>query len=175
MTSDAGVDPVVEQPVDFHCCCGATIETSEKREICPDCGETVEVVRCVPTPHGKKYTLRISKHRKGRNTEPLLWAVAPQPGPATRARRHSRKLPDREKRFLRLGLLILLFAMFSILRFSVPGETYEEWIALANTHRPRDCDWTPLRDTPCHYESIFRRVNDQKGEHLVVEWHRVDD
>jgi predicted RNA-binding Zn-ribbon protein involved in translation (DUF1610 family) len=177
MTSDIGVEHVVEQPFLFHCSCGATIETTEKREICPDCGETIEVVRCVPTSNGKKYTLRIRKHRPDTNTEPLLWSPILQPKAIAQPTRRHHEEPDHEKRFLRLGLLILLFATFSIIGYFVPGETYQEWKALANTPKPSDCDWsvTPLGDKYCHYESSFRHVRDRKGDHVVVTWQRVND
>jgi len=121
MTSDLGVEHVVERQFLFHCSCGSTIETSGKREICPDCGKTVEVVRCVPTPKGNKYTLRISKQEHGRNAEPLLLgAAAMQParphheGPdherlfrrtaSTRLQRYHLQSPDYNKRYLHLGL-----------------------------------------------------------------------
>jgi predicted RNA-binding Zn-ribbon protein involved in translation (DUF1610 family) len=65
MTSEIGVEHVEGQLLAFHCSCGAFIQTRERKKTCPDCGETVEVVRCVSKPRGNKYTLRISKHRNG--------------------------------------------------------------------------------------------------------------
>ena len=177
MTSDIGVGQVVEQPFLFHCSCGATIETTEKEEICPDCGETIAVVRCVPTSSGKKYTLRISKHRCDTNIEPLLWPPVLQPRAIALPTRHHHEEPDHEKKLLRSGLLILLLAAFSIIAYSVPAETYQEWIALVKTPKPSDCDWSiaPLGGKYCHYESSFYHVNDRKGDHVVVTWQRVND
>ena len=60
MTSGLGVEHVAQQ-LTFHCSCGAAIETSEKKETCWNCGETVELRRCIPTANGNKYVLRISK------------------------------------------------------------------------------------------------------------------
>jgi predicted RNA-binding Zn-ribbon protein involved in translation (DUF1610 family) len=97
MTSEIGVERVGEQQFLFHCSCGATIETSQKREICPDCGETIEVIRCVPTPDGKKYTLRISKHKHGRSQEPLLWPLDSHP--SNRWPRHQNKEESNEQLF----------------------------------------------------------------------------
>jgi hypothetical protein len=177
MTSDIGVEHVVERPFLFQCSCGATIETREKKEICPDCGETIEVVGCVPTPNGKKYTLRISKHGNGWNAQAPLWPPVLQPRAIAQPTRHHHEEPDHEKRFLRSGLLILLLAAFSIFAYSVPAETYQEWIALVENPKPSDCDWsiTPLGGKYCHYESSFHHVNDRKGDHVVVTWQRVND
>jgi predicted RNA-binding Zn-ribbon protein involved in translation (DUF1610 family) len=180
MTSDHDVEQVVEQSVErhflFHCSCGAAIETSAKREVCPACGETVEVVRCVPRPNGNKYTLRISKHRTGVNAKPPLWPAVLRPTTRTHSAQHQHEVPDREQRFVHLGLLFLLLAAFSIVAFFVPV-TYQEGIALLNTPKPRDCDWfsTPLGDKHCHYESNFRYLRDEKGERVVVMWQRVND
>ena len=127
MTSEVDVARVGEQQFLFHCSCGATIETSQKREICPDCRATIEVVRCVPTPDGKKYTLRISKHKHGRSQEPLLWPLDSHPPKrrtrhqhdlaidnqlfraiaATQPTRRYQYTPNYERRFVDLGLLIL--------------------------------------------------------------------
>jgi hypothetical protein len=73
MTSDLGVERGIDHPFRFHCSCGAIIETTAKKEICRNCGETIEVVRCVPRPYGDKYTLRISKHRHGWNEQSTVW------------------------------------------------------------------------------------------------------
>ena len=45
MTSDVGVEQVVERRFHLHCCCGASFVTADKTTTCPDCGETLEVRR----------------------------------------------------------------------------------------------------------------------------------
>ena len=68
--SELGGEHFVGRQFLFHCSCGATIEMSQKKETCPDCGETVEVIRCVATAKGKKYALKVRKGRKRWNIEP---------------------------------------------------------------------------------------------------------
>jgi predicted RNA-binding Zn-ribbon protein involved in translation (DUF1610 family) len=96
------------QPFLFDCSCGATIEMTGKKETCWNCGETVEVRRCVETPHGEKYTLRIGKHRQHWNSEPLLWPPGLPPAATTHQTWHYHESPDFNERCLRLGLLIML-------------------------------------------------------------------
>ena len=194
--SDLGLEKVVERQFLFHCSCGAAIETSETMVTCGECGETIEIRRRVPTPKGTKYTLRISKHRRDVPPEPFSGPLVLRPSASWQPTAHRQEALDRhqlfpsrttvttmrssphryetsdpEKRSLHLGLLILLLAVFSIIAYSVPAETYQEWSALARSPRPRDCDWS----STCHYESSFRNVHDGNGEHLVVIWQRVND
>jgi hypothetical protein len=91
--------------------------------------------------------------------------------------RHGQEVRDREKRVLRLGLLTLVLGPVLVFALSVPREKYQEWSAAAATPKPGDCDWTtpPLGDKHCHYEGSFSHVKDRNGEHVIVEWHRVDD
>jgi len=165
----------VEQPFLFHCSCGEVIQTSAKKEICPACGETIEVVRCVATPQGNKYTLRISKHRKSVNAEPLLWPLALRPTVAKQGTQQY-KVPDVEKKSFYLGLFFMMIAAFSIIGFFEP-ESYQEAIAFLDPHKPHDCDWLsmPFGDKHCHYDSSTRYVHDKKGEHVVVMWRRMSD
>ncbi len=196
MTSDLGVERVVPTQFLFHCSCGATIETSEKRETCPDCGETIEVLECVPTPGGKKYKLRISKHRHGWNTEPPLWPMgcvtAARPmrnhhegsdsdqlfPPLSTIRPHLQS-PDYNQRYLRLGLLILLSPLWVPLL----------WIFLSRAFGPatveQDQSNNQTIETPeptdcglfsgCHYEKRTVHVNDRRGGRAVIIWQRVND
>ena len=87
MTSELSVEGIVEEQFFFHCSCGATFETSSTRVTCGDCGETVEVVRCVPTATGKKYKLRISRQRRGWTRELALWPPVFTSGTALPAHR----------------------------------------------------------------------------------------
>jgi len=160
MTSDIGVDRV-EEGVEFlfHCSCGATIKMSGYKETCGDCGSTVEVVRRVSTPDGSRYKLRIGRH----------------PNTTTRPTQYLHEVP--EKRLQTLGLILLLLAVFPIIAYSVPQEKFHQWAALADTPKPRDCAWTstPSGNKHCHYVSSFRHVTDSEGEHIIVEWRRVND
>jgi predicted RNA-binding Zn-ribbon protein involved in translation (DUF1610 family) len=196
MTSDVGVEHIAEQPFLFHCSCGAAIETSEKMVTCGDCGETVEVRRCVATPYGKKYTLRISKHRRDSNTEPLLagcgtaathstWPHHGAPDydrlfrsvSATHRRHH--QTPDYNERFTFLGLLILLaplwiptLLIFFSFVFEPPAvEQGRSDPRVIETPRPTDCGLF----SGCHYEKRVIHFTDKQGAHVVVEWQRVGD
>jgi predicted RNA-binding Zn-ribbon protein involved in translation (DUF1610 family) len=200
MTSDIGVERVVEQPFLFHCSCGAAIETSEKKEICPDCGESIEVVRCVPTPNGKRYTLRISKHRNGWNAQAPLWPPVLQPRAIARPTRHHEEpdhtglfrgtdavpqtrshlqSPDLNKRYLRLGLLILLAPIWVplllvLLRLVFAPLTVEQDRSNASViemPEPTDCGLF----SGCRYEKRVIHINDKRGAHTLVTWQRVSD
>jgi predicted RNA-binding Zn-ribbon protein involved in translation (DUF1610 family) len=201
MTSDIGVENVVEQPFVFQCSCGTTIETTEKKEICPNCGETIEVVRCVPTPNGKKYTLRISKHPNGWNAQAPLWPPVLQPRAIAQPTLHHQQNPDYNelfrgpgavpltwrqlesadynKRCLRRGLLILLAPLWvPLLLIGVSGlfapVTREQDRSNARTiemPEPTDCGLF----SGCHYEKRVNPVNDKRGSHTVVTWERVND
>ena len=198
MTSDIGVEHIAEQPFLFHCSCGAAIETSEKMVTCGDCGETVEVRRCVARPNGKKYTLRISKHRRDSNTEPLLagcgTATTHSTWPHYEAPEHSRlfrsmsatqpvprhrEVPDYSGRFVRLGLLILLspvwipaLLLFVSLVFGPPtAEQDRSDTSVTEMPKPTDCGLF----SGCHYEKRVIHLTDKQGEHIIVDWQRVDD
>jgi hypothetical protein len=197
MTSEIGVEQPVEPHFLFHCSCGEVIQTSAKREVCSACGETIEVVRCVPTPNGNKYTLRISKHRKRVNAEPRLWPQALQPKTTTHRtrRRHVVRgqeggaastqpvlhcqLPDYNGHYIRVGLLILLSPLWvplllivlSRLYFAVPVQQNGSNLPIIEMPEPTDCGWF----SGCHYEREGVRVNDRSGGYLVVSWRRVND
>jgi hypothetical protein len=198
MTSAIGVEHIAKQPFLFHCSCGAAIETREKMVTCGDCGETVEVRRCVATPNGKKYTLRISRHRRDGNTEPLLSGCGTATAHATwphheepdydrlfgsrstthPALRHY-KAPDYNERFVRLGLLILLSPLWIpalLIFFSVVFEppVVEEGRSdqrVIEKPRPTDCGLF----SGCHYEERVMHLTDKHGEHIIVDWQRVND
>jgi predicted RNA-binding Zn-ribbon protein involved in translation (DUF1610 family) len=96
MTSGLGVEHV-EQQLTFHCSCGAAIETSEKKETCWNCGETVELRRCIPTANGNKYVLRISKPRPSIETQQFVWPRSFSAGTTMQGAQptlHSFGLPD---------------------------------------------------------------------------------
>ena len=84
---------------------------------------------------------------------------------------------ESNKRFKRVGSLILLVAAFAMLLFLIPEGMFQQWRAGAENPRPRDCDWTsiPVGDKHCHYESRVNHVSDNQGEHTVVNWYRVND
>jgi predicted RNA-binding Zn-ribbon protein involved in translation (DUF1610 family) len=198
MTSDVGVEHIAEQPFLFHCSCGAAIETSEKMVTCGDCGETVEVRRCVATPYGKKYTLRISKHRRDSNTEPLLAGCSAAPSHATRphrgepnydrlfrsvsathpALRHY-KAPDDNERFTFLGLLILLSPVWIPTLLIFFSFVFEPPKVEPDRSDPRVIEMTKPTDcglfSGCHYEKRVIRFTDKQGAHVIVEWQRVND
>jgi hypothetical protein len=164
MTSD--VERVVEQAFLFHCSCGVTIETSEKKEICRNCGETVEVRRWVATADGKKYSLRISKHRHRLSKEPQLWPVGPMPQPAVHSNETRRRTGhhlvslDYNERFLRAGLLTLLAPLYLPLA-----------LLLVLCVAPVQVE----QDQPHHYVRHDVRVYDERGVHTVRRWERVND
>lgn len=89
---------------------------------------------------------------------------------------HHHGVPDSNRGYRWFGRLVLLFAVLSALAYSVPGEKYQEWAALADSPKPSDCYWAtlPLGDKHCHYEPIFHHVN-EPGQDITVKWYRVDD
>jgi hypothetical protein len=199
MTSDLGVERGVDHPFRFHCSCGAIIETSAKKEICHDCGETIEVIQCVPRPHGDKCTLRITKHRHRSHTQPIIW-----PPVTTSTRRRARppralldpnepfrnrttmqrtryylEPDDYNERCLRKGVLILLSPLwvplivaFLALVFSPPRVPLSQPAdRTIETPEPTDCGLF----SGCHYEKRLLSVKDNEGGHIVVMWQRVND
>ena len=198
MTSDIGVEHIAEQPFLFHCSCGAAIETSEKMVTCGDCGETVEVRRCITTPYGKKYTLRISKHRRDGNTEPILSGCRAAPahatwphheapdydrlfrsGSATDPARRYYQTPDYNERFTFLGLAILLSplwmpALLIFFSFVFEPPVVEQQRSdprVIEMPQPTDCGWL----SGCHYKRRLINFTDKQGAHTIVEWERVND
>jgi len=164
MTSDLGVEHV-EQQFLFHCSCSAAIETDEKKETCWNCGATVELRRCIPTPNGNKYVLRISRHRPRFEGQQFIWPRNFDVGTTMQGARHHRDVPDHSQRFIRLGLLILLsplwVPMLLLLFFAIFGQPP-----------------APIsqQDRPHHYERHDIVVVDSKGgRHTVRTWKRVDD
>jgi hypothetical protein len=165
MTSDVGVEHV-EQQFTFHCSCGAAIETSEKRIACWNCGETIELRRCIPTPNGRKYVLRISKRRPSFEAQQFVWPSGFRADTTMQGVRRRRDLPDHSQRYIRLGLLILLsplwVPMLLILFVAVFG--------------PPPAKPVPQQDQPHHYVRNDIIVIDSKGgRHTIPHWNRVDD
>lgn len=198
MTSDPDVEYGIGKTYLFHCSCGATIETTEQKETCADCGAIIEVVRCVDVHHARKYTLKIRKRRSEwtaqppANLAPLGTATIRHrawqtPTPldsdpswnsvtvAQRGRRHH-EVYDREKTFLRFGIMILLLVVFAAILYSLPEEKVQRWRALAANPAPSGCDWAtpPVGDKHCHYEPIFHYVSGRGGE-VTVTWYRIND
>ena len=188
MAPELGDEHFVGQQFFFHCSCGATIEVRQKKETCPDCGETVEVIRSVTTTKGKKYALKVRKPRKSWKIEPPVWpmdvvlaAVHPVGAPDKQKLRSSTGTtqPSRketlniEKGFRRLGLLMLLLGAFLL----VPLTVGPERLAILMSQKPSDCDWLtlPLGEKHCHYESIAVHIRNPNGDHIRVEWQRVSD
>jgi hypothetical protein len=201
MASDVGVERIVEQQFLFHCSCGATIETSEKKETCWNCHASIEVLGCVQTSHGKKYTLRIRKQRREEETERLLhprgstaitsrrhhqqepnYDIPPRCTDPAQAIRHRREGRDMEKQCMRLGLAILsapfwipllLAILFSVANGSrAPVEQDGPNPRIIGPGpEPTDCGWF----SSCHYEKRAVRIRDNHGLHIIVTWQRVND
>jgi hypothetical protein len=172
----------------FHCSCGAAIEMRQKKETCRNCGETVEVIRCVGTAKGQKYALRFRKRRKRSNLEPPGWpmgvvlaAVHPLGAPDKQKLRSStdttqpsrKETPDIEKGFRWLGLLMILLGALLL----VPLTVGPEQLAIVMSQKPSDCDWLtlPLGDKDCHYEGSAVHDRNPNGDHISVKWQRVND
>lgn len=188
MTSEAGVEHVFERPFLFRCSCGAAIEMRQEKETCPDCGETVEVIRCVTTAKGKKYALRVRKRRKRWNIEPPMWpmgvvlaAVHPLEAPDkhklsstnTAQPTQHHETPNFERRFRWLGLLTILFGALLLVPFTLSPEQ----LAIVMSQKPTDCDWItlPIGDKHCHYEGSAVHHNNPSGDHVSVNWRREND
>ncbi|HET6181477.1 MAG TPA: hypothetical protein VFE61_31455 [Candidatus Sulfotelmatobacter sp.] len=184
MTSESGVEPRFH----FRCSCGADIETTDKKEICPACGKSIEVLGCIEKRQGKKYVLRITKRRNDWNTAAPLWPLG-RGSTTTRATQHQHETPlyerlpgsvdtawpkvEPETRFRRLGFLILLIGAVFIVLASIFGS---EDFAVLTTPKPSDCDWStrPLGNKHCHYKSIVMRAGDDQTQ-IKVTWERVID
>jgi hypothetical protein len=147
----------------LHCSCGATVVAREKTATCTDCGKRVVFRR------GWMHTVSTL----GRTpVDARLWPPT-YLGPA-----HTDHDAESNKRFKRVGSLILLVAAFAMLLFLIPEGMFQQWRAGAENPRPRDCDWTsiPVGDKHCHYESRVSRVQDSLGtENVTVDWFRVND
>lgn len=191
MTSEPGVEPVAERFL-YHCCCGAEIETSSLCEICWSCGKTIELIRCVPTPDGKKYKLRISRHPLRAAAESFLWPstfpAPPRPKPAVRrelfgavpdpGRRRRYSSRDYSNHFTLVGLLILLapvylpLLLFCINFVAATPQRDQSSERVIRMPQPTDCG--PFSN--CHYEERVVHVNSKSaGPYTVIEWKRVND
>jgi hypothetical protein len=96
---------------------------------------------------------------------------------ATRPTGHRPAILDYEKRYLYLGLLVLLAGTFIAFVPIMSSDAVQERLAILNTPKPSDCDWVgaPLGNKHCHYESSVSHLKDERGEHTIVKWYRVDD
>jgi hypothetical protein len=90
---------------------------------------------------------------------------------------HHAAVPNYEKRYLHVGLLILLVAAFLVFLPIASSDAFRERLAVLNTPKPSDCDWAsaPIGDKHCHYESSVSHVRDRTGKEIIVTWQRVDD
>jgi predicted RNA-binding Zn-ribbon protein involved in translation (DUF1610 family) len=175
MTSELSVERAGEQEF-LHCLCGAAIQAQEKKQTCPDCGETIEILRWVATSHGKKCKLRFSNHKHthstGPNTGLRRWGFAASPEKPGVA-----EPVDWNRRCFRLGLLILLAPLYlppllGVLRtMSAPAiveqsRSSEKMIVMP---MPDDCGLF----SGCHYKEHARY--DARTGYTVVTWERVAD
>jgi hypothetical protein len=199
MTSALGVEHVVRRKRRFHlhCACGATIVTNERTATCTDCGETISFHRgrqlrqhWNPRPH-KQVAQELVLILGGLLLSVVIlylfglgWAIfafvvaACAFGTGTRQRTgHHPEISDHAKGYRYLGLASLLFAAFLAFAPIIASDAFQERLAVLNAPKPSDCDWTltPLGDKHCHYESSVSHLSDRHGEHINVEWHRVDD
>jgi hypothetical protein len=142
------------QRILVHCSCGAAIATCGKKETCSYCGAAIEVVRCVLTPHGPKYKLRINKHPW--KTEPLLWPLVLQPAGTTHQRWHLLGPRDRYEDYIFWGLETLLAVLVLLILLCAP---------------------TPMeQNPPHHYVRYYIHVPDGRGgQYNIPQWKRVDD
>jgi hypothetical protein len=199
--SDLGLEKVVERQFFFHCSCGAAIETSATMVTCCECGETVEIRGRVPTAKGTKYTLRISKHRRDVTPEPFSGPLVLQPSVswqptrfhredadyvalvrsvmAAHPAKHLRQSPDYNKRYVHLGLSILLSPLWvpllliglSSIFAPVAVERDQSNAEVTVMPEPSDCGLF----SGCHYDKRVVHINDKRGGHTVVTWQRVVD
>lgn len=185
----------------LHCACGATVVTSDKTAICTACGQPLVFHGRRRHRHTQSWSLALPKQALQElllilgalilgalvlfvvfNLLGLGWAIIAsllvaglasalrqQPTPRTG---HHPAIPDYEKRYLHLGLLFLLFALFIASIPIISSDAFQERLAVLNTPKPSDCDWG---DKHCHYESSVSHFSDQNGEHIIVKWYRVND
>ncbi len=162
-------EPVTANAMSFHCRCGHRISTGDNKVICDNCGETVEVIGCKDTAHGKKYSLRISHQHREWNPQPAMLAWRP------RTEQRSSKAPrDQNRRYVRLGLLILFAPIYLPLVFvglttmihlqkqqSLPANA-----AIMATPRPDDCGISK----GCYYLESY--IYDEQTGRWVEVWER---
>ncbi len=162
-------EPVIANRVSFHCRCGHRISTGDSKIICDNCGETVEVIGCKDTDHGKKYSLRISHHRREWNPEPVRWG-----GRTTLGQRSPNRARDDGRRYLRLGILILLAPIclpLVLVGFTTMIHIEKQQMppmnaAIVETPRPDDCGISK----GCYYLKSYV-YNDQTREWVAI-WER---
>ena len=195
MASDPGVEHHFKRRrFHLHCACGATVTSSGKTAICPDCGGTIKFHRrwwhvrhpsTEENPAAKELFLILCGLLLFALASGLLglgWAIvfavvitAGIRGSKTQ-RSPERAVPNYEKKYLYVGLLILMFSALLALIPVISSNVVRERLALLSSPKPRDCDWDtrPLGDKRCHYEPTFNNVN-EPGRDVTVEWRRVID
>jgi hypothetical protein len=158
----------------YHCSCGAAIDTSAQKEVCSDCGNSIEVLGVSTTPKGEKYSLRISKEKPKAIQKPSAWVPPPNWDLDLQPRLQP---PDSNKRYAYLGLMILLAPIYVPLLLSsmeyMASRIYNDQPA-ANANvikmpKPTDCGLF----SGCHYEERVSR--DSHTGKTVFTWERIQD
>lgn len=162
-------EPVTAKLMSFHCRCGHRISTGNSKVICDNCGETVQIIGCKDTAHGKKYSLRISHRHREWNPQPAIGAWRP-----VVENRSPKQRQDPNRRYVRLGLLILLAPIYLPLVFvglttmihlqkqqSPPANA-----AIVETPRPDDCGISK----GCYYLETY--VYEEQTGRWVAVWER---
>jgi len=90
--------------------------------------------------------------------------------------RHHRETPNYERRYRRLGLAILLSPLYVPLLLMMVSGLFAPPPAQSDARviempKPTDCGLF----SGCHYERRVLRFTDKRGEHIVIEWQRVND
>jgi hypothetical protein len=145
-----------------------------QKEVCSDCGNSIEVLGVSTTPKGEKYSLRISRHKREAIQAPSAWVPPPNWDLKLRPRLQP---PDANKRYLHLGLMILLAPIYvplllGLMEFASNQVDNNQSAAKANVIRmpkPSDCGLF----SGCHYEE--RRSNDKHTGKTIISWERIQD
>lgn len=143
-----------EAAMTFHCCCGATLQATARTIVCPECGETVEVVRCAAVHGGQKYKLRISRHHPRPASQLFLPSAAPEV-----CYRGSRD----NLRLVKLGLFFLLSPiLFLLLTSHTPVSQRSEVV----DSYPSECGFI----SNCNCTRVVDSVRNARGAHDRVSW-----
>jgi hypothetical protein len=192
-----GVERSRRRRFHLHCSCGSTVATSEKTAICTDCGQFIAFRR------RRRWRYASELRTVGQDLllisgcalililvfclfDPgwvimlammVLAAAGSRHNFAPRPTWHRHATPDYSRQFRCLGWLILTFVVLVTFSPTLRLDAIRERIAILSTPQPPDCYWSsrPIGDKRCHYESSISRVTDSKGEHLVVEWRRIEE
>ncbi len=162
-------EPVTAKLMSFHCRCGHRISTGNSKVTCDNCGETVQIIGCKDTAHGKKYSLRISHRHREWNPQPAIWAWRP-----VVENRSPKQRQDPNRRYVRLGLLILFapiylplfFVGFTTMIHIQRQQSLPKNAAIVETPRPDDCGISK----GCYYLETY--VYEQQTGRWVAVWER---